>query len=64
MSSPIYRAMTVEELAKVLGTIPEGSWLTPNSVHNLAVFDDDGKYLGYVDFRVKRFVTMVEEEAE
>lgn len=64
MSRPIPRFMTAEELAKVLGTIPTGSCLTPNSVGNLAVFDDDGKYLGYVDFRIKRFVTLAEEEAE
>lgn len=48
------KAITVAQLQAVMGKLPSGAWLWPNSVGNLTVFDDHpargGRMVGWIDF--------------
>lgn len=42
--------MTVDQLKRSLDMLPSGAVVATNQVHNLMVLDQEGNYLGYIDF--------------
>ena len=44
------KQLTVEQLIRILKSLPDNWKVEANSVRNLTVFDDTGKYVGFIDF--------------
>ena len=45
-----YKYLTKEQLLKVLESVPNGSYISPNTVGNMLVETGEGAYLGFIDF--------------
>ena len=58
------RTMGTGELFSLLLSVPADVELSPNDVGNLMIFDKDGNYIGFVDFKNKKLELLKDEEVE
>jgi hypothetical protein len=54
--------MTAAELIPILQSLPPNSQLVPNTVGNIAVGNEQGQYIGYIDFRDNSYNPVDEDD--